>query len=308
MNMDKQNSKKYQYTKQILKIAKEHRYTNEDIAVKAGLSKKSVAQVTRWLHGEALATERQMGHFIKEFGHLVKRRTEHLFYSYCSYTIITSSLLKLISDLGLSHKITFGSEEMDLGHLTEDQTLKIADKNLVLPSKSAINLSEKIHKESKARGIALNLYDCGALFWFFKIRGEMLMKYTIRTLKAPRQPQRALLRVVVLRESEWFHLILQRRGTLDHGVKVPLVLSDEEAMWWSEPEVSLGADELLQRMDELAIKLRLCQFPELEDKDVSVSAGIELPFKIRSALVKNGIDVKGVIDSAEVFTIKKQTQ
>lgn len=79
-----QDKKKYRFTKQIIRIALDNGYTNADIAVKAGLSGKSIAQVSRWRNGEALATERQMNGLIKEFGHLLKRKLEHLFYSFDS--------------------------------------------------------------------------------------------------------------------------------------------------------------------------------------------------------------------------------
>ncbi len=70
--------KKYPYTKQLVRIAVQNGYTNADIAVKAGLSGKSISQVSRWRNGEALATERQMRALINEFGHQLKRQVEHL--------------------------------------------------------------------------------------------------------------------------------------------------------------------------------------------------------------------------------------
>lgn len=81
MTEQKENTKKtYRYTKQLIKLAIENGYTNQEIAVKAGLSSKSIAVVSRWRNGKALATERQMNFFIKEFEHLLKRKMEHLFY------------------------------------------------------------------------------------------------------------------------------------------------------------------------------------------------------------------------------------
>lgn len=78
----KNNDKKYKYTKQILNVAIEvGGYTNSDIAVKAGLSGKSVALVSAWRNGRKEATERQMAYFIKEYEHLVMRKIEQLFYS-----------------------------------------------------------------------------------------------------------------------------------------------------------------------------------------------------------------------------------
>ena len=81
MTEQKENTKKtYRYTKQLIKLAIENGYTNHDIAEKAGLSPKSTALVSRWRNGKALATDRQMNYFIKEFEHLLKRKMEHLFY------------------------------------------------------------------------------------------------------------------------------------------------------------------------------------------------------------------------------------
>ena len=76
--------------------------TNKDIAKKAGLSPSSIAQVSRWRNGESLATERQMGFFIKEFGDLLRRKSEHLL------TIIkddTQHYIKLTGDLVLKHVV-----------------------------------------------------------------------------------------------------------------------------------------------------------------------------------------------------------
>jgi transcriptional regulator with XRE-family HTH domain len=73
--------KKYKYTKQLLKLAiEESGYTNAEIAKKSRLSDKSVSLVSRWRNGKAQATEMQMHYFIKEYGHFLKQKLEHLFY------------------------------------------------------------------------------------------------------------------------------------------------------------------------------------------------------------------------------------
>lgn len=79
--MPTDSSKKHPHTKRLVRLAIEHGYTNADIAKAAGLSGKSIAQVSRWRNGEALATERQMAKLEKEFGHLLKRQISHLFYT-----------------------------------------------------------------------------------------------------------------------------------------------------------------------------------------------------------------------------------
>ena len=76
--MKTNENKKCKDTKRLIKIAKESGMRNEDIAVKAGLSAKSVSQVSRWLNDGVLATERQMRFFIKEFGDQLRRKSEHL--------------------------------------------------------------------------------------------------------------------------------------------------------------------------------------------------------------------------------------
>ncbi|EJG1819709.1 hypothetical protein BS056_RS22350, partial [Vibrio parahaemolyticus] len=77
-----ETDKKYKLTRQLLRLAIDAGgYRNEDIAVKAGLSGKSVAQVSAWRNGRKNATERQMAYFIKEYGHLLNRSREHLFYA-----------------------------------------------------------------------------------------------------------------------------------------------------------------------------------------------------------------------------------
>lgn len=75
--------KEYKYTKKLLLIAiEENKYRNQDIAKKAGLSEKSVAQVSKWRNGKANATERQMAYFISNYEYLLKPKIEHLFYTF----------------------------------------------------------------------------------------------------------------------------------------------------------------------------------------------------------------------------------
>lgn len=81
--MTMSDDKKYKYTRQLLKIAKqEGNYTNKDIEKKAGLSGSSGSLASRWLNGLAPATERQMRYFINNYGHLLKRQMEHLYYQF----------------------------------------------------------------------------------------------------------------------------------------------------------------------------------------------------------------------------------
>ncbi|NDW15456.1 hypothetical protein GTQ48_07980 [Alteromonas genovensis] len=75
--------KEYKYTKKLLRLAiEENKYRNKDIAIKAGLSEKSVALVSKWRNGKANATERQMAYFINNYEYLLKPKIEHLFYTY----------------------------------------------------------------------------------------------------------------------------------------------------------------------------------------------------------------------------------
>lgn len=104
--------KKYKYTKQLLKIAIEtDQYRNKDIALKAGLSDKSVAQVSGWRNGRTKATERQMAYFIKEYGHLLKRKLEQLFYQIRvsrNGTEIDSNYEKISGDVLFKHQVRLG--------------------------------------------------------------------------------------------------------------------------------------------------------------------------------------------------------
>ncbi|WP_220745731.1 hypothetical protein, partial [Shewanella colwelliana] len=97
---EKQVDRKYKYTKQLVRMAIEHGMTNKEIAKKAGLSDKSVAQVTRWRKGDSLATERQMRFFINEFGDLLKRKMEHLF---CYKDDGVIKYFKLLGDIVLRY-------------------------------------------------------------------------------------------------------------------------------------------------------------------------------------------------------------
>lgn len=101
--------KKYKYTKQLLKIAIEAgQYRNKDIALKAGLSDKSVAQVSGWRNGRTKATERQMAYFIKEYGHVLKRKLEYLFYQIKvsrGGTELDSNYIKISGDVLFKYQI-----------------------------------------------------------------------------------------------------------------------------------------------------------------------------------------------------------
>jgi len=95
-----QDNKKCRDTKRLIKLAIENGMTNQEIAAKAGLSKKSVAQVSRWRNGEALAFERQMRFFIKEFGDQLRRKSEHLL---CVEKEGKHQFIKLTGELVLKH-------------------------------------------------------------------------------------------------------------------------------------------------------------------------------------------------------------
>ncbi|TOQ26274.1 hypothetical protein, partial [Vibrio parahaemolyticus] len=101
------DDKKYKYTRQLLKIAKqEGNYTNKDIEKKAGLSGSSSSLASRWLNGHALATERQMRYFINNYGHLLKRKMEHLYYQLQPQgNSIFTHYMKFSGDIIFKHQI-----------------------------------------------------------------------------------------------------------------------------------------------------------------------------------------------------------
>lgn len=105
--------KKYKYTRQLLKLAIENGgYRNEDIAVKARLSSKSVAQISAWRNGRKDATEAQMVYFIKEYGHLLKRGMEHLFYYQEEVNDVTDiKYRKLSGEVIFKHQIRVPSRK-----------------------------------------------------------------------------------------------------------------------------------------------------------------------------------------------------
>jgi predicted transcriptional regulator len=114
----KQVDRKYKYTKQLVRMAIEHGMTNKEIAKKAGLSDKSVAQVTRWRKGDSLATVRQMQFLINEFGDLLKRKMEHLFYGQEDGVI---KYFKISGDIILRHvykeKVRVDRKDLHVGLL-----------------------------------------------------------------------------------------------------------------------------------------------------------------------------------------------
>jgi hypothetical protein len=95
-------NKKCKDTKRLIKIAVDCGMINKDIASKAGLSDKSIALVSSWRNGGALATERQMRYFVKEFGEQLRRKSEHLL------SIVQNDekhFIKITGDLILKHVI-----------------------------------------------------------------------------------------------------------------------------------------------------------------------------------------------------------
>lgn len=76
--MKSANNKKCKETKRLVRLAIENGLTNRDIAIKARVSAKSTALVSRWRNGESLATEFQMQSLMKEFGEQLRRKSEHL--------------------------------------------------------------------------------------------------------------------------------------------------------------------------------------------------------------------------------------
>ena len=105
--MTMSDDKKYKYTRQLLKIAKqESGYTNKAIEKKAGLSGSSSSLASRWLNGHALATERQMRYFINNYGHLLKRKMEHLYYQIQPQgNSIVTNYMKFSGDIIFKHQI-----------------------------------------------------------------------------------------------------------------------------------------------------------------------------------------------------------
>ncbi|WP_351010378.1 hypothetical protein [Shewanella sp. S1-58-MNA-CIBAN-0166] len=153
---EKQVDRKYKYTKQLVRMAIEHGMTNKEIAKKAGLSDKSVAQVTRWRNGDSLATERQMRFFINEFGDLLKRKMEHLF---CYKDDGVIKHFKLSGDIILRHaykeKVRIDRKDLYVG------ILRIV---MIKHSEKFTLLSQyRMGLEERDRGQSLSGSDIGKL-------------------------------------------------------------------------------------------------------------------------------------------------
>ncbi len=225
--MTEQNmERKCKDTKRLLKIAIEHGLTHPDIAVLAGLSKKSVAQVSRWRNGPTLATERQMSHFRKEYGDILRRKIEHLLYQ---------------------------------------------------------------EEDNK--------------FEFFKINGEILFKHCIKTHQViNRRPIKiSLMRILVLKQHNQFHLIQQSRNGIDknrgvNGLKIDqLSHSDNEDANWNTYKIlkNLSHDSLITEVDQYAL-----QFMSMDNfLQTRFSESVnDLGFIVRQALLKHGFQSNDIID------------
>jgi len=213
-------------TKRLVRIANEHGMTNQDIAEMAGLKRTSGALVSRWRNGPTLATERQMGFFIKEFGGLLKRKIEHLFYKEIS------------------------------GELE-----------------------------------------------FYKLQGEVLFKYSVRTHKIinKRPVKVALMKVIVLQQHNKYHLVSQLRGGLNANYPFKnsdhdnLSHSDNEDANWNIHQVNLNLspDVLIQEIDIYALSLKNSDNPLGAPFTQSAK---ELRFIARQALLKQGFQSTDIID------------
>ena len=152
----KKVERKYKYTKQLVRIAIEHGMTNREIAKKAGLSDKSVAQVTRWRKGDSLATERQMRFLINEFEGLLKRKIEHLF---CFKDEGSIKYFKLSGDIILRHvykeKVCLDRKKLNVGIL----------RLLIIKHESTFTLLEQYRMgiEDRDRGCRLSSSEIGKL-------------------------------------------------------------------------------------------------------------------------------------------------
>jgi len=184
--------KKYKYTRQLLKIAKqEGGYTNKNIEKKAGLKGSSSSLASRWLNGHALATERQMQYFINNYGHLLKRQMEHLFYC----------------------------EEVD-------------------------------------DGVSVTKYK--------KLSGEVIFKHQIKVLskKGNSIGITALIRLVILRNENKYHVVSQVRGGLTQKQLCDRVFlkafhsDSEDANWYAydiKPELDI--DDVLRVFNSFKVSL-----------------------------------------------------
>ncbi|MGI2111264.1 hypothetical protein ACRN9C_18005 [Shewanella frigidimarina] len=153
---EKQVDRKYKYTKQLVRMAIEHGMTNKEIAKKAGLSDKSVAQVTRWRKGDSLATVRQMQFLINEFGDLLKRKMEHLFY--CKEDGVIN-YFKLSGDIILRHvykqQLVLNRKQINIG-LLRIVIIKHSEKFTLLSQ-------YRMGLEERNRGQNLSSSDIGKL-------------------------------------------------------------------------------------------------------------------------------------------------
>ena len=221
-------NRKCKDTKRLVRIAIEHGMTQSEIAKKARLSGKSGSLVSRWRSRPALATNRQMTYLIKEYGDLLKRKSEHLFYS------------------------------------GNNNDMK-----------------------------------------FYKLKGELILKYSVRTIETiNRRPVKvALMRVIVIKQHNTFHLVLQMR----YGIQPPFCFSpssfnqlshsdNEEANWATDSiSMNLSPTNLVLEVDEYA--LSLLSSSNLLKEDFPLSAR-ELRFILRQALLKQGYESDDIIDLA----------
>lgn len=229
MTQDELN-RKCKDTKRLVKIAIEHGMTQKDIAKKAGLKEKSGSLVSRWSTGKALATDRQMAYFIKEFGELLRRKVEHLFYG---------------------------------------------------------EIDNKLE--------------------FYKLNGEVIFKHSIRLSKViNRRPLKiAILRIIILKQLNTFHVIYQFRNGLDisSGLRDFSIgdlshCDNEDANWMTyKVRNKLSFEDLIQELDKHALSLMntdnllMHSFP---------AGATEIRFTARQALLKQGFKSNDIIDlSAE---------
>ncbi len=141
------NSKKYKHTKQLIRIAIEHGYTNQQIAKKAGLGDKSIAQISKWRNGKALATERQMQALINEFGAQLKRQVQHLL-AFEQEGIQRFTLIE--GDVLLKHTVRISTEHGKIAAFRV-LLLKVGDKfTAIIQKRYGLNKNEVLNPASLA--------------------------------------------------------------------------------------------------------------------------------------------------------------
>lgn len=301
--MAKKNPK-YKHTKRLVRIAHEvGGLSYEAIAQRARLSGKSKSQVYRWMNGSSFATVEQMQALLKEFGHYLRKETEHVYY--CLELVFTERKIKKLLEEGAVF-LERAEQLVPLSELDGDELADLVGKDF-----SDLRMT-KASDQFQIKNILFSVDVADPKFTYFKIRGEKVFQHTLhhgyavegrtRSSSDHKIKKIAQYRIQVIKQTEscWYVVLQDRAMSLtdetsqfaENGYAVPVCSSVDSAIWSSRSYKAESYDGVISFIDNYAE--RFCRHP-----DCQLEAKVTLPYIIRSKFAELGYHLDEIVDITE---------